>query len=234
MALNQSYYRNVNSDLLDRIPLNAKTVVEVGCGSGALGGAYKLKNPSVRYLGIETIPGPAAQAREVLDDVICGDVEDPACGFADLVDVDCLVYGDVLEHLKDPWGCLARHVSLLAEDGVLLACIPNVQHWSVIAHLLSGEWPLQDQGIFDRTHLRWFTKSSIENLIRDLDLSIYNIHSRVFAEEKCKSFVTQLLPGLQNLGLDAQRRTTVWHRCSTWFQRGHAIGLNCIFTGIVI
>ena len=204
MALNQSYYRNVNPDLLDRIPLNAKTVVEVGCGSGALGGAYKLKNPSVRYLGIETIPGPAAQAREVLDDVICGDVEDPACGFADLVDVDCLVYGDVLEHLKDPWGCLARHVSLLAEDGVLLACIPNVQHWSVIAHLLSGEWPLQDQGIFDRTHLRWFTKSSIENLIRDLDLSIYNIHSRVFAEEKCKSFVTQLLPGLQNLGLDAQ------------------------------
>jgi glycosyltransferase involved in cell wall biosynthesis len=204
MPFPEGYFRNVNPDLLSRIPQSARTILEIGCGAGALGAAYKLKNPSVRYLGIETMPGPAALAREVLDDVICGDVEDPACGFADLVDVDCLVYGDVLEHLKDPWGCLARHVSLLAEDAVLLACIPNVQHWSVIAHLLTGEWPLQDQGIFDRTHLRWFTKSSIEKLIRDLDLSIHNIHPRVFAEEKCKSFVTQLLPGLQNLGLDAQ------------------------------
>ena len=80
-ALNQTYYRNVNPDLLNRIPLNARTVVEVGCGSGALGAAYKLRNPSVRYLGIESMPGPAALASELLDDVICGDVEDPSCGF---------------------------------------------------------------------------------------------------------------------------------------------------------
>ena len=77
MALNQSYYRNVNPDLLDRIPLNAKTVVEIGCGSGALGGAYKLRNPQVYYIGVEAMSEPAAEASNVLDQVIVGNAEDP-------------------------------------------------------------------------------------------------------------------------------------------------------------
>ena len=202
--MNQSYYRNVNPDLLDRIPLNARTVVEFGCGSGALGAVYKLRNPQVRYIGVETMPGPAAEAAKVLDQVIVGDAEDPHLFGDDLKNVDCLVYGDVLEHLENPWACLKRHLDLLADDGLVAACIPNVQHWSVIASLLSGEWPLEDQGIFDRTHLRWFTKSSIQKMVRDLDLSMHHLHPRVFGVEKSKAFVTKLSPGLQGLGLDPQ------------------------------
>lgn len=204
MAAPNGYFQNVNHDLLSRIPLTAQTVLEVGCGTGALGAAYKHRNPAVLYLGLEAMPGPADQASRVLDEVICGDVEDPSCGFSSLSNVDCLVYGDVLEHLRDPWSCLERQVSLLAEDGVLLACIPNVQHWSVIANLLTGQWPLEDQGLFDRTHLRWFTKSSIEQAMLDLGLCIHQMHPRVFSPEKTKQFVLQLSPALQNLGLDPQ------------------------------
>jgi glycosyltransferase involved in cell wall biosynthesis len=204
MAAPQGYFQNVNQDLLSRIPLTAKTVLEVGCGSGALGAAYKYRNPSVRYLGMEAMPEPAAQARQVLDEVICGDVEDLSHGFDCLSEVDCLVYGDVLEHLKDPWKCLERQVPLLSKDGVLLACIPNVQHWSVIANLLTGEWPLEDQGIFDRTHLRWFTQASIETTMQDLGLHIHQIIPRVFGVEKAKQFALQLAPALQNLGIDLQ------------------------------
>ena len=90
--MNQSYYRNVNPDLLDRIPLNAQAVVEVGCGTGALGGAYKLRNPQARYIGVEAMSEPAAQASGVLDRVIVGNAEDPHV-FADKQpDVDCLVH----------------------------------------------------------------------------------------------------------------------------------------------
>ena len=70
--MNQSYYRNVNPDLLDRIPLNAKAVVEVGCGTGALGGAYKLRNPQVHYIGVEAMSEPAAQASGVFVGVSLG------------------------------------------------------------------------------------------------------------------------------------------------------------------
>ena len=62
-SLNQSYYRNVNPDLLDRIPLNIQAVLEVGCGTGALGGAYKLRNPQVHYIGVEEIGRASCRER---------------------------------------------------------------------------------------------------------------------------------------------------------------------------
>ena len=71
--------------------------------------------------------------------------------------MDCLVFGDVLEHLVDPWAVLARLARLVCDGGQILACIPNVQHYSVIVSLLRGKWDYQDEGLLDRTHLRFFT-----------------------------------------------------------------------------
>ena len=106
-----SYYGNVNPDLLSRIPLSASRVLEIGCGSGSLGRAYKLRNPSAIYCGLELDSASAEQARHHLDHVVCVDVEafDLAEEFDQLF--DCIVYGDVLEHLKDPWTCLERHAA---------------------------------------------------------------------------------------------------------------------------
>ena len=204
MALNQSYYRNVNPDLLDRIPLNAKTVVEVGCGSGALGSAYKLRNPQVHYIGVEAMAEPAADASKVLDQVIVGNAEDPLLFGDNVQDVDCLVYGDVLEHLVNPWDCLRRHLQLLSEDGLVVACIPNAQHWSAIANLLQGYWPLEDQGLFDRTHLRWFTKATIVAGMQQLGLTIHELKPRIFKPDQTRAFLQKLAPALDNLGLDQQ------------------------------
>ena len=122
------YYTNVNPDLLASIPQTAKSVLEIGCGAGYFGAAYKLFNPIVHYAGVEYVPEAASFARSFLDQVVCGDVEDPCLILPKLKDglFDCLVYGDVLEHLKDPWACLSRHLELLSEDGVVIACIPNV------------------------------------------------------------------------------------------------------------
>ena len=202
--MDQFYYRNVNPDLLNRIPLNAKTVVEVGCGTGALGSAYKLRNPQAHYIGVEAMPEPAAEASTVLDQVILGDAEDPLLFGDNVQDVDCLVYGDVLEHLVNPWACLSRHLELLSEHGLVVACIPNAQHWSVIANLLQGQWPLEDQGLFDRTHLRWFTKATIVEGFQQLGLIVHEIHSRVFKLDQARSFLQLLAPALPNLGLDQQ------------------------------
>jgi glycosyltransferase involved in cell wall biosynthesis len=150
------------------------------------------------------MPQPAAEAKKILDQVIVGNAEDPLLFGKQTPDVDCLVYGDSLEHLVNPWACLSSHLGFLSEDGVIVACIPNVQHWSVMANLLQGQWPMEDQGIFDRTHLRWFTKASIVEGFQKLGLHIHEIKSRIFKLDQAHAFVQKLQPALRNFGLNPQ------------------------------
>ena len=75
----------------------------------------------------------------------------------------------------------------------------------MLAHLLNGQWPTVDQGLFDRTHLRWFTRDSIIQWFKSADLHVYDLQPRIFAPEKAKDFVQKMLPALQNLGLDPKK-----------------------------
>ena len=81
-----------NADLLVRIPLSARVVLDVGCGTAALAAAYRKRNPRARLLGIDTDPAVAAVAAERLDELATVDVEDDPLPF----DVS---EGDRLHHL---------------------------------------------------------------------------------------------------------------------------------------
>ena len=204
MATGPSYYEQVNPDLLWRIPPTASTILEIGCGSGALGRAYKAINPQARYMGIEIETSPAERAKQSLDEVINGNIEMLEIEELKKVfgKVDCLIFGDVLEHLYEPRAVIIKLLQLLQNEGTLLACIPNVQNWEVILNLLSGAWPEREQGIFDRTHIRWFTKRSIIEMMNDLDLVIYEMVPRIFSEEKARSTFNALKPALEALNID--------------------------------
>lgn len=205
MPSDPDYYGRVNQDLLRLIPADAHTVLEVGCGAGALGAAWKREHPQMRYYGIEAMEQPAEQAQQVLDHVVCADVEAVVDGFEDLLPVDCLIYGDVLEHLRDPWSCLQRHSEWLRDGGTVLACIPNVQHWSALWLLLQGEWPLLEEGLFDRSHLRWFTRAGVIRLMRGAGLELQMIQPRIFQPEQALAFVEKLAPALPGLGIDPKQ-----------------------------
>ena len=202
----QQYYEGVNPDLLYRIPVQATTVLEVGCGAGALGEAYKAINPDATYIGLELMPEPAERARKRLDHVLQVNVElTPRPVLPDGIErVDCLVYGDVIEHLGDPLAVLQEQLEWLKPNGLLLACIPNVQHWSTLAHLLQGQWPQKDHGLFDRTHKHWFTRQGMAELIQAAGLVVHDITPRIFQPEKAKQFVERLAPSLPGLGVEPQ------------------------------
>lgn len=204
MAADPGYYDRVNPDLLQRIPITAANVLEVGCGAGALGAAFKAINPACRYVGIEAVRAAAQVASGRLDQVVRADVEDPDLALPPLPPLDALIYGDGLQRLRDPWAVLKRQVPGLADHGVLIACIPNVQHWSVLEHLLRGQWPLAEEGIFDRTHLRWFSRAGIEDLVKGCGLQLLDLQPRVFQPEQAEAFVQRLEPALSGLGLDRQ------------------------------
>jgi SAM-dependent methyltransferase/glycosyltransferase involved in cell wall biosynthesis len=188
----------INTDVLDRIPLTARSVLEVGCGNGALGAEYKRRNPICDYFGIETDTRLAARARQRIDAVFAADMDtDPtpfgARGF------DAVVYNDGLEHLRDPWGVLKRHAALLSPGGTLVLCVPNMEHWSFALRLLRGEWDYTADGLTDIRHLRWFGKKGAERAIAEAGLTVQTCVNRVFDARGAQEFVQAMLPALPGL-----------------------------------
>lgn len=225
-----SYGIGVNNDLLIRVPLDAKLVVDVGCGAGALARAIRRRNPATQVIGIERDPGLAAQARLGMNEVLEIDLDREELPLAH-GSVDCLVYGDVLEHLTDPWNVLQRHLPALTEDGVLLICVPNVGHWSFIERLIRGQWRYEEMGLFDRTHLRWFTEATMREALQQAGLTVVEVLPRVFNIEAFHQHASRIEPALKQMGVDPTayvRRAAplqfVWRATRQPPRRMHIVG----------
>ncbi len=190
-----------NPDLLDRIPINAARILDVGCSAGALGLEYKRRNPAARYYGVESDQAAAAIAASRLDAVSTKDIEAEPYPFGDTT-FDCIIYGDVLEHLRDPWTLLRLHGARLAPGGVMLICMPNAEHWSFVERLLRGTFDYDEQGLFDRTHLRWFTAETTRRALRTAGLLPYDVLPRIFGRPEAATFARTMCPALEALGID--------------------------------
>ena len=158
------YYFSVRHDMIWLIPQGTKRILEVGCGGGQTG--KELRSKGVEEIaGIEIVEDVARSAQQHYDAVHIGDVEEMDLPY-EKGHFDCILYGDVLEHLKDPWKVLRRHNSLVRANGTIIVSIPNIRHYRIIKKLaLKGQWEYQDDGIMDRTHLRFFTLRSIRAMI---------------------------------------------------------------------
>lgn len=145
------------------MPPDARRILDLGCSSGALGAALKARQ-DCEVVGVELDAAYAADARARLDEVVEGDVE--AVDADVLGRFDCLVAADVLEHLRDPWAAFARFVALLEPGGTAVVSLPNVRYWETFWQVgVKGTWPRRLEGIFDRTHLRWFTTRDAQDLL---------------------------------------------------------------------
>jgi len=192
-----------NADLLVRIPLSARVVLDVGCGTAALAAAYRKRNPRARLLGIDADPAVAPVAVERLDELATVDVEDDPLPFDVSEGVDCIVYGDILEHLRDPWAVLTRQAEALTPDGLIVMCIPNLEHWSFADRLLRGVWDYEESGLMDTTHLRWFSlHSMLDGLVRH-GFVVCDVSPRVFPfdREPAAKFTETITPALTALGV---------------------------------
>jgi SAM-dependent methyltransferase len=191
-----------NPYLFRAVPTTARRILDVGCNTGLLGAALKEQDPRRIVFGIERDPPAAARAAERLDRVFTLDVEagDPPLQAGSL---DCILYGDVLEHLHNPVDVLRRHRRLLAEAGLILCCLPNVGHHSVLATLLRGDFQYTDAGLLDATHLRFFTYATALKLLLDAGYSPDLLDTiRVPCPE---GFAAAAGPLLQHLGLHPGR-----------------------------
>jgi len=140
--------------MISLIPESCQNVLDVGCAEGVTGKAIKERRPAVKVVGIEYDSDAANEARTVLDRVIVGDIESIELEYSE-GPFDCILFGDILEHLLDPWSTLQKYKRLLDKNGCVVISIPNIQHYSVILDLIKGSWSYRDRGILDITHLRF-------------------------------------------------------------------------------
>jgi glycosyltransferase involved in cell wall biosynthesis/ubiquinone/menaquinone biosynthesis C-methylase UbiE len=169
----RAYFRQGRGEVAAMIPAGASRILDVGCGEGVLGRTLLGKGAS-EVVGIETDPKAAEAARKNLSRVLRGDVESMDLPFGE-GHFDCIVLADVLEHLRDPLSVLKRLSRHLADSGTVVASIPNVRFYDVVARLADGRWEYRDSGILDRTHLRFFTKKEMESLFRQAGFEMEGI-----------------------------------------------------------
>jgi len=164
-----AYYDGFNERLFGAVPSRAGRILEVGCARGRLGQELKRQDPSRYVAGVELDSDAGQVAKERLDEVFVLDVQ---AGTPPIEpgSLDCILFGDVLEHLVNPEDVLHRYRDLLAPDGIVLCSVPNVQHFSVIKNLLRGDFMYQPFGLLDSTHLRFFTFMSFAKLMLDAGL----------------------------------------------------------------
>ncbi len=150
-----------------RLIPHGSTVLDVGCAVGVLG-QYLTEQQGCSVDGIEGNAEAAKIAQPFYRRITVTDLES-----ADLrhllegVRYDRIVCADVLEHLRDPGQVLQRLKDHLTPDGKILISIPNIGHIGVFLELLSGDFRYREEGLLDKTHLRFFTRKSFLRLLAD-------------------------------------------------------------------
>jgi methionine biosynthesis protein MetW len=185
------------------VPTAARRVLDVGCGAGALGAALR-EERGIEVMGLELSADAAARARERLDAVVEADLD----ALDDLPfergSFDAMVFGDVLEHLRDPHRLLRVLRPWLADDGALVCSIPNVAHWSVVLPLLAQDrWPYADAGLLDRTHVHFFTLTEAELMLRGCGFTLESAATTTLTQSPPPA-VEHLTRFLTALGTDQQ------------------------------
>lgn len=128
-------------------------VLEIGCDLGATLLEIKNKFPNSQLYGLE-INKPAVDIAKHLAQVKVGNIEDKELPFEGTFDY--ILFGDVLEHLRDPQGVVRYCREKLNEHGAVLACIPNLMYISVMRQLINGRFQYEDTGLLDRSHIHFF------------------------------------------------------------------------------
>ncbi|MGH9399418.1 MAG: methyltransferase domain-containing protein [Thermoanaerobaculia bacterium] len=151
----------VRADLAGKVPPGSRAALDVGCARGATAALLRERGVAT-VVGIEPDRGDAAQASRVCDRVLAERLEDVEEEFPGAF--DAVLFGDVLEHLADPSAALERVRPWLSPRGVVVATVPNLGHWSVVADLVAGRFDYVPYSLLSGTHIRFFTRATLADL----------------------------------------------------------------------
>lgn len=200
-----SYYEGANWRIRRSVPPCATRILDVGCAAGRLGAQLKEHRPDRVVWGIEKAGEVAESARALLDYVAEGNIEEMSSLPCPEAHFDCILCGDVLEHLLSPEKTLALLKRYLAPDGLLITNVPNVGHWSVVWGLINGDFSYADAGLLDRTHLHFFTPQTFRQTLQEQGFRVLTEEAFLVPNEP---LVTHFMGLAASLGINPQQVQT--------------------------
>jgi SAM-dependent methyltransferase len=157
------YYGSGRGEVISQLEPPLGRVLDVGCGEGAAADALRAAGASW-ISGIEIMPRPAAVAAERYDQVVVGDAREALSEVSS--PFDTILCYDVLEHLVDPGALVDQLRQTVVPGGRLHISVPNARHYSLVRDLVfRGTFGYRSYGHRDATHLRWFTRGDMTELL---------------------------------------------------------------------
>ena len=170
---NLRYANDSHVMAIGRVPANSR-VLDLGVADGSV--AAVLKGMGCEVWGVELEREAAEAARAVCDEVVVADLN--TFEFAEQLEgqrFDVVLMLDILEHLSDPAAVLGRVKAVVADGGWGIISLPNVAHASVRLALLNGHFRYTEMGLLDRTHLRFFDRAGVDNLLEQAGWGMFDM-----------------------------------------------------------
>ena len=154
---------------LEKSGKKLENVLEIGCSSGGTGRVIKEKFGVPYYAGLELMEDAVAVAKTNIDWAAQGNIEEMISenrlGEIPAKKYDAILFLDVLEHLYNPWKVVEATKDLLAPGGVIIGSIPNAANLYVLWKLMRDRFEYDEDGLLDRTHIRFFTLHTIQKML---------------------------------------------------------------------
>jgi len=161
-----------HSVILERVGEGkGRRLLDVGSAQGVL--AQKFGERGFEVTCVEGSAELAALGRDKCREMIVADLDKPLPQLNGQFDV--IVYGDILEHLRNPMEVFKGFNRSLRPNGRVIVSVPNFVHLWVRLSLLFGRFEYMDRGILDRTHLRFFTLRSFRDFLHEAGLECEEI-----------------------------------------------------------
>ncbi len=155
-------------------------MLDFGGGVGATSAALKAKGIADEAVLFDQVAADAAQGIDIAETVDLEDFERIERLLDGLQPFDTILCLDILEHLRDPWRTVDLLCGALKPGGAMFVSLPNANYIGLVGPLvLRGRFDYVDAGVLDRTHLRWFTRQSMIELVSVPGLKLELIEAHI-------------------------------------------------------
>ena len=177
----QQYFKNTRWDLISYLPKSNSDirVLEIGAGGGDTLITVKTKGLAKEVVGVDIFRlENSNQDSPLVDNFIIANIETTRLPYGENY-FDFILCGDVIEHLVDPWKVIEELSFYLKKGGSLIISTPNFRNWKNLKVIyIEGNFKYDPSGgLLDKTHLRFFCKKNISNLVNTKEFSFYSITS---------------------------------------------------------